>query len=506
MNIATYLLDKQISKGKGNKTAIYYQDQKISYQNLQVLVNKTGNLLRKMGIEIENRIAILLPDCPEFITAFLGSIKIGAVPVLLNALLTTKDYLYLLNDSRAKILVTTDELYQEKIKKIRKKLTYLKKVLIIGNSQYKRLLKDSSRVLPTKVLSPDDVAFWLYSSGSTGKPKAAVHLHHDILFTTDTYAKHVLSITEKDIVFSASKLFFAYGLGNSISFPFRVGASIILLPNKPTPEKVFETIQRYKPTIFFGVPALYNAMLQVKGAEKKYNLKSLRLCISAAETLPPTIFYEWKKKFGLEMLDGIGSTELLHIFISNQPGKVKPGSSGQLVPGYEAKIVDENGKKVSPGQTGTLLIKGDGAAAYYWNQHQKTQKTMLGEWVDTGDMYQQKGEYFIKQGRSDDMIKVGGIWVSPDEIEKTLMMHPAVLECAVVEWFDERDLEKPKAFIVLKPDYSPSETLIKELQNFVKNKIARYKYPREIEFVQELPKTATGKIQRFKLRSQNKKV
>lgn len=499
-NIVTYLLDKHVKEDKGDKTAIYYQGQKISYRDLQIQVNKTGNLLRKMGIEIENRVAILLPDCPEFVASFLGAMKIGAVPVLLNTLLTSGDYLYLLNDSRAKILFTTHDFYQEKIKQIRKNLTYLKNILIIDDG-YNELLRNSSEVLPTKILSPDDVAFWLYSSGSTGKPKAAVHLHHDILFTTDTYAKHILRITEKDIVFSGSKLFFAYGLGNSISFPFAVGASVVLLPDKPTPEKAFEIIHKYKPTIFFSVPALYNAMLQVKDAEKKYNLKSLRLCISAAETLPPNIFHEWKKKFGLEILDGIGSTEMLHIFISNQQSKVKPGTSGQLVPDYQAKIVDENEKEVPPGQTGTLLIKGDSAAAYYWNQHQKTQKTMLGEWINTGDMYQQKGEYFIKQGRVDDMIKVGGIWVSPEDIEKTLMEHPAVLECAVARWLDEQGLEKPKAFVVLKAGYSPSETLIKELQNFAKNKLARYKYPRAIEFVQELPKTATGKFQRFKLRT-----
>jgi benzoate-CoA ligase len=321
---------------------------------------------------------------------------------------------------------------------------------------------------------------------------------------SDTYALRVLGITERDRTFSAAKLFFAYGLGNNMYFPMRVGGQGVLYPHRPLPEAMFETIQAYRPTIFFGVPTLYAGMLAVKEAEKRYDLSSLRLCVSAGEALPAELYTRWKERFGLEILDGIGTTEILHIFLSNRPGQVKPGSSGLPVPGYEVAIVDDDGRPVPRGEVGNLRVRGDSTMAFYWNKHEKTKETLHGHWIQTGDKYYQDEEgTFWYCGRSDDMLKVGGIWVSPVEVEATLIGHPAVLEAAVVGKEDTDKLVKPKAFVVLKDTHSLSPELEAELQSFVKDKIAPYKYPRWIEFVPELPKTATGKIQRFKLRQEN---
>jgi benzoate-CoA ligase len=348
----------------------------------------------------------------------------------------------------------------------------------------------------------DDAAIWLYTSGSTGTPKAAVHLQHDVFTCLESYAKGVLNLTQNDILFSASKFFFAYGLGNSFIYPAGLGASVVLMPDRPLPDTIFSAINKYKPTVFFGVPTLYASLLAVKDAEKKYDLSSIRICTSAGEALPKNIYQEWKAKFGLDILDGIGSTELMHIFISNRPGDVMPGSSGKVVPGYTARIVDDKGHEVPDGDLGNLQVKGDSMAAYYYRQHDKSKASMLGEWFNTGDKYYRDAEgYYYYCGRGDDMLKVGGIWVSPIEIEDTLMSHPAVFECAVVGRDDENGLTKPKAYIVLKPGFQPSEELGKEIQAYVKKTIASYKFPRWVEFVKDLPKTATGKIQRFKLRA-----
>jgi benzoate-CoA ligase family protein len=346
----------------------------------------------------------------------------------------------------------------------------------------------------------DDVAFWNYTSGSTGVPKAAVHLQHDVMHNVESYARGVLQITEKDRLFSASKLFFAYGLGNSAFFPLATGASVVLLPDRPLPALVFETISRFRPTVFFGVPTLYSSMLQLPEAQK-YDLSSVRCCVSAGEALPVEIFHRWKERFGQEIVDGIGSTEMLHIFISNRPGDVKPGSSGRILEGYSARIVDDAGRDVPDGVVGTLWVRGDSSAAYYHRHHEKTKRSMLGEWFNTGDKYlRDSNGYYFYRGRADDMLKVGGIWVSPIEIEDTIRAHPAVSEVAVVGKPDEADLIKPKAFVVLKEDRRATPELAAEIQTHVKTSIAAYKYPRWIEFVEELPKTATGKVQRHKLR------
>lgn len=506
INAATVFLDEHVASGKRDKVAIYFGDAKYTYGDLLHLANRAGNLLKDLGVEVENRVMLLLLDTPEFIAAFLGAMKIGAVPIPVNTLLRAADYEYLLNDSRAKILIVHEALLGE-IEKVIANLKHLRGIVLIGGPRrgywnWEELMAKASDELEAADTSKDDAAFWLYSSGSTGFPKGAVHLHHNLVYLADLYPKAVLEIEDSDICFSVPKLFFAYGLGASFYFPFRVGAASVFNPKKPVPEEIFQLIDRYRPTIFYCVPTMYAQLLQVKDAEKRFDLSSVKKCISAGEALPPEIFNKWNEKFGLEILDGIGSTEVGHIFISNRSGSVKVGSSGTVVSGYEAKIVDENGAEVGPpGEVGNLMIKGDTTAPYYWNKHRRTLATMVGEWIYTGDKYYRDQEgYYWYCGRSDDMMKVGGIWVSPIEVENTLISHPAVLECAVVAAIDENRLTKPKAYVVLKDGFKASGELEVDIRNFVKDKIAPYKYPRWVEFVAELPKTATGKIQRFKLR------
>jgi len=505
-NAANVFVDRHIQEGRGAKVAIYYLDQQINYSEVYEKVNQTGNALKEMSIGLEDRVMLLLLDCPEFAYSFFGAMKIGAVPVPVNTLLKPEDYEYLLNDSRAKVLVVSHELLIN-ITDIRDNLLYLRQIIVVGKSSeeflnFDNLIKDKSTELETANTCMDDSAFWLYSSGTTGFPKGTVHLHHDMAFASEHYAKGVLQITENDITYSVAKLFFAYGLGNGLYFPFYVGASTVLSPNRPLPEHVYSVIDRFKPTLFFGVPSSYTAMEQLEVTKKDYDLSSIRYCTSAGEPLPKVIFERWLEKWNLEILDGIGSTEILHIYISNMPGEVKPGSTGKIVPGYEAKIIDpEDGSIVPTGDIGTLMIKGDSIAAYYWNKHAKTNQTFMGEWINTGDQYYQDSDgFFWYVGRNDDMIKAGGIWVSPVEVEYCLMEHPAVLESGVIGRADEDGLVKPKAYIVLKEGYEASIELADELSIFVKSKIAPYKFPRWVQFVPDLPRTATGKMQRFILR------
>jgi benzoate-CoA ligase len=358
-------------------------------------------------------------------------------------------------------------------------------------------------------MSPDDAAFWLYTSGSTGVPKAAVHLQRDMLYASECFARQTLGLREDDLTFSAAKFFFAYGLGNSLYFPPAAGCTALVYPQRPTPEAMFEQLALHRPTVFYGVPTLYNAMLNTYEAWLAGHnappvlpkLDSLRFCVSAGEALPEETFQRWKKHFGGEILDGIGSTEMLHIFISNRAGQIRPGSSGTPVPGYEARLVDEHGEDVRDGQVGSLLVKGESAAAYYWNKHEKSKATMLGEWMVTGDQYVRDADgFYWYQGRNDDMMKVSGSWVSPIEVENALLGHPAVAESAVVGARDPDGLTKPKAFVVLKPGHAGSDELAKALRVHVRGQIAGFKAPHWVEFVNDLPKTATGKIRRFTLR------
>ncbi|KUO78321.1 MAG: 4-hydroxybenzoate--CoA ligase [Desulfosporosinus sp. BRH_c37] len=508
-NATNLFVDRHIEEGRGAKVAIYYLDEQITYSEVQEKVNQTGNALKEIGVGLEDRIMLLLLDCPEFVYSFFGAMKIGAVPIPTNTLLKPEDYEYLLNDSRAKVIVVSEDLL-ENITAIRNDLLYLRKIIVVGKPaedclSFDSLVKDKSTELETANTGKDDAAFWLYSSGTTGFPKGVVHLHHDMEVSAELYAKGVLQISENDITYSVAKLFFAYGLGNGLYFSFYVGASTVLSPNRPLPEHVYSTIVKYKPTLFFGVPSSYAAMVQLAGAKEKYDLSSIRYCASAGEPLPKVVFDRWLEKWNLEILDGIGSTEILHIFISNMPGDIRPGSTGKIVPGYKAKIIDEEGNVVPAGDVGTLMIKGHSTAAYYWNKHEKTIETFIGKWINTGDQYYQDNDgFFWYVGRGDDMIKAGGIWVSPVEVEYCLLEHPAVFESGVIGRADEDGLIKPKAFVVLQEGYEPSGDLEIELSLFVKSKIAPYKFPRWLEFVSDLPRTATGKIQRFKLRQIDK--
>lgn len=500
-NASDYFVDRHIREGRGGKIAVKCQDRSFTYADIQAGMNQVGNALKSLNVRMEERVALLLLDTEIYPQAFFGAIKIGAVPICLNTLMRPKDYLYFLNDSRARVLVVDAALYAN-IEEIKAETQFLEHIVVVngaapaGTTAFADFIAGKSKELEAAPTTPDDSCFWLYSSGSTGKPKGTIHLQHDMVYACETYGKQVLGIREDDVCFSAAKLFFAYGLGNGLYFPFSVGATAVYLPDRPMPASVYETIRKFKPTLYFGVPTLYGSMLQEEG-----RLDGVRLCVSAGEALPADILKRWVERHGVQIADGIGSTELVHIFISNRPDEIKPGSSGKIVPGYEARIVDEDWREVAEGDVGTLLIKGDSAAAGYWNKHEKTKTTMLGEWLNTDDQYyRDKDGFFYYVGRSNDMLKVGGIWVSPIEVEACLIEHPAVLECAVVGSPDSENLIKPKAFVVLDRGYTGDEKLEKELKEYVKTKLAHYKFPRWIVFLNELPKTATGKIKRFELR------
>lgn len=515
MNAAEYFVDRNIEEGRGDKVAVIdaITGESFTYQDVFERVNRFGLALREqLDVRVEERVLLLLLDTIAFPTAFFGAIKMGAVPIPTNTLLKTADYRYLLEDSRAGVLVVDAELLAT-VASCLGDLRYLRHVVVVGEAdtsslpaglgvhEMKGLLASSAPELAAEPMNKDDACFWLYSSGTTGFPKGAVHLQHDMIYATEYYAKGVLGMSEQDRTFSVAKLFFAYGLGNGLYFSFAVGGTTVLYPGKPDADTFFSIIDRHKPTLFFCVPTAYQSMLAVQDAPDRYDTSSIRLCISAGEALPAAVWERWMERFGLEILDGIGSTEILHIFISNPPGACKPGTSGKIVPGYAAKVVDEEGDPVPFGEIGDLLVRGDSTCAYYWNQHERTKDTIQGHWIRTGDKYAiDEYGYFTYQGRSDDMLKAGGIWVSPVEVECTLVEHPAVMECAVVGVQDEAGLIKPKAFVVCDPDYTPCEELGKELIEHVKKRIAKYKYPRWVVFVDELPKTATGKVQRYKLR------
>ncbi len=507
-NAATAFLDRNVVEGRGAKTALYSEGATYTYTQIAELANRVGNGLLNLGVDIEQRVALLLLDSPQFAAAFFGSIKIGAVAVPLNTMLRPDDYVYLLNDCRARTLFVHASIWQT-LQHIRPRLVYVRHVIVVDMAEpetaalhdFEQFVSDASPTLQAADTYKDDSALWLYSSGSTGFPKGCVHLQHDMLYCTEYYAKPILCINENDITFSAAKLYFAYGLGNGLYFPFGVGASTVLYPGRPLAEDMFKVVEQYHPTIFFGVPTLYASMLALPDVKKRFDFSSVRICVSAGESLPADILRRWEQTFGVQILDGIGSTEILHIFISNRVGELRPGSTGKLVPGYQARITDEVGQPVQQGDIGNLHIAGDSITSQYWNKHEKTKNVIQGQWIATGDKYYQDADgYYWYGGRSDDMLKVGGQWVSPVEVENTLIVHPAVLEAAVVGAIDEEKLVKPKAYVVLREGYKPSETLANELKSFVKEKLALFKYPRTITFLPELPKTATGKIQRFLLR------
>jgi len=504
-NAATVLVDAHIAAGRGARPAILCGERIVTYAALHEGVNRFGNVLRALGIRMEERVALLLPDSPEFAFTFFGTMKMGAVAIPLNTLLVPRDYEYLLNDSRARVLVVHASLL-DRITGIRDNLRCLEHVLVSGDEleRYPGLesaMQGALPVLEAADTGRDDAAFWLYSSGTTGFPKGTIHLHHDMLVEADQYAQQTIGLKESDVSFSVAKLFFAYGLGNGLFFPLRVGGTTVLLPERPTPDKVFEVLDTYRPTVFYSVPTSFAQLLHTAEKQGRTDLGRVRMCVSAGEPLPKPIFEKWRDRFGVEILDGIGSTEILHIFISNRPGRAKAGSTGQIVPGYEAKIVDDAGAEVPVGEIGNLLIKGDSIAASYWNKHEPTKRTFLGEWINTHDKFSvDRDGYYWYAGRSDDLMKVSGMPVWPSDVEAILQAHPAVLESGVAAATDEEGLVKPYAYVVLKDGHKPSPQLAKELQDFVKKNTAPYKFPRWVEFVDALPKTATGKIKRYQLR------
>jgi benzoate-CoA ligase len=473
---------------------------RLTYGELTDQAHRFANALRAQGFEPESRVMIAMLDTLEWPVVFLGCILAGVVPIAANTLLTTKDFEFMLRDSRARALFVSKPLLPV-FEPLIGKIGTLRTVFVAGDdapNSVASLVKGASRELHVANTCADDACFWLYSSGSTGTPKGTVHLHSHLIQTAELYGRGVLGIREDDIAYSAAKLFFAYGLGNSLTFPMSVGATTVLLPSRPTPADVFATLKTFKPSIFFGVPTLYAALLADPTKPKRSDM-NIRVCASAGEALPADIGKRWTEAYGCEILDGIGSTEMLHIFLSNRPGEVRYGTTGKAVPGYELKIIGDDGHECGVGEIGELQISGPSAALMYWNSRAKTKATFAGEWTRSGDKYTRDADgYYTYGGRSDDMLKVGGIYVSPFEVEACLMTHASVLEVAVIGVADTDELVKPKAYVVLK---SGQAATAEELQLHVKKVLAPYKYPRWIQFVPELPKTATGKIQRFKLRS-----
>jgi benzoate-CoA ligase len=472
----------------------------LTYGELTEQAHRFANALRERGVPPEARVLVAMLDTLEWPVVFLGCMLAGVVPVAANTLLTGPDFEFMLKDSRAQALVVSQPL-RAAFEPLLERAPTLKHVLTAGATGAGSLAGALEAASGERIVHPtlaDDACFWLYSSGSTGAPKGTVHLHSHLIQTAELYGRAVLGIRETDVVFSAAKLFFAYGLGNALTFPMSVGATTLLLPTRPTPSDVFGVLRKFRPSIFYGVPTLYAALLAEAARPSRGEL-NLRVCTSAGEALPAEIGKRWTQEYGCEILDGIGSTEMLHIFLSNRPGAVRYGTTGQAVPGYQLRIVGDDGQECRVGEIGELQISGPSAALMYWNNRAKTKATFAGEWTRSGDKYTRDADgYYTYGGRSDDMLKVGGIYVSPFEVEASLATHPAVLEAAVIGVADADELVKPKAYVVLKPGQPASA---EELQMHVKHQLAPYKYPRWIEFVPELPKTATGKIQRFKLRS-----
>jgi benzoate-CoA ligase len=499
-NAATWFVDRHVAGGRGSKVAIECGEARVTYEDLLGNVNRSGNALRtRYGVRPEERVLLLLLDGAAFAYSFFGAIKIGAVPVPLNTLWKTADYEYVIRDSRAGVIIVSQELLPQ-IERVSAAARRAVRHVVVAPVH-----EGDAAELEAEPTSRDAPSHWLYSSGSTGAPKGCVHLQHDMVLCSELFARGVLGIQPSDRCFSVAKLFFAYGLGNALFFPLSIGATTILWPGPPTPQNVYAVIEKHRPTLFYSVPTSYGMLLAHGRPEgtAEFDLSSIRLAVSAGEALPPALYERFKQRFGVDILDGIGSTEAGHMFISNRPGHIRPGSSGLLVEGYAARILDDTGQPVPTGEIGNLWIEGDSVCAGYWNQHEKTKHTIEGRWLRTGDKYSQDADgYFWYAGRSDDMLKVGGLWVSPIEVENALVAHPAVLECGVVGREDHDTLVKPLAFVVLRDGVSGTPELAKDLQQFVRERLAEYKRPRWVEFLTELPKTATGKIQRFRLRGQ----
>jgi benzoate-CoA ligase family protein len=553
-NLADYFLYHNLEAGRENKVCLYYQDQTYTYGEAARMANRAGNALRELGVRMEDRVLLALPDCPSFVWTWFGAARIGAVITMVNPLLPAEDYKYYLDYTRATVAVIHQSLletFREAVDTAR----YLRAVVVVSDDvaqtgrgpladehpqtnslryngpvswcSFEKAVKSAAEECAPADTRRDDIAIWLFTSGSTGHPKGAVHLQHDLPFNTEVFAKGTIGVNENDLTISVPKLFFGYATGTNLLFPFAVGGATALFAERSTPEKLSEVIERYRPTILTTVPTMINSMLNAPEAGS-HDLSSLRFCYSAGEALPGELYERWIKSVGVEIYDGIGSAEMFHIYITNRPGDVKTGSLGKIVEGYEAQIVDADGNEVETGDMGTLKIKGDSAALCYWNAHEKSKETFAGDWCTTGDQFHRDAEgYYWYHGRTDDMLKVSGIFVAPAEIENCLLQHEAVLECAVIGHDGGDGLIKPKAFVVLREEFAESDLreldgegairgssptvregplrqstdqLANELKEFVKSHLAAYKYPRWIEFVSSLPKNDRGKIDRRKLK------
>ena len=516
-NAVTDFVDAHVTQGRGGKLAFVDPDRTLTYRALQERSQRLAHALRLLGIRQEDRVALLLPDTVDTPVAFWGTIRAGSIAIPLNTFLNPAQYAYILSNSRATALIAAAPLAQP-IWPILAQMPHLKTVILVDATPddkasfhgrevhlFEEVIAAASAAPFTADTVSDEVAFWLYTSGSTGDPKGVKHVHTNLMATARLFGQGVLGIREDDVVHSAAKLFFAYGLGNAMTFPLSVGATSVLWPYRPSPEGVFEIMRRHRPSIFYAVPSLYTALLAHPEMGVGIGSDRLRLCVSAGEALPAHIGERWRALAGVDVLDGIGSTELLQTFLSNRPDDIRYGSTGKPVPGYDARIVDEAGRELGADEIGELIIRGPSAGEGYWNQRAKSRRTFAGEWTHTGDKFRRDADgYYYYCGRTDDMFKVSGMWVSPFDVEAALTSHEAVLEAAVIGKEDADGLIKPKAFIVLKNGYAADEGLFETLKLHVKETAGAWKYPRWIELRQDLPRTATGKVQRFKLRDEDR--
>jgi len=505
-NLADYLLEHNLRSRPG-KTAVICGDRRYTYAEVDALSRRAGEAIRSLGAGMEDRVLLILPDGIEFVAAWLGTLKIGSVFAMASTIQTTEDYLHYLDYTRAPVAVVHDSVLP-KIEPVLSTAKHLKSLLVVGETarhpRFDDVVKKACGDLQTAETSRDDICGWLFTSGSTGKPKAAVHFHRDFAFNIETYAKQVLGLQETDVTLSVPKLFFGYATGTNLMFPFAAGATTMLFPGRATPEAIFEQIAAHRPTVLTSVPTMINGMLAAKSANAPgsgADLSCLRVCLSAGEALPGELYRRWLATFGVEILDGIGSAEMFHIYISNRFGEVRPETLGRLVPGYEARIVGPGGEDVPPGEQGTLWVKGGSTALCYWQHREASRHTFRGDWCVTGDQFRQDDEgYFHYCGRTDDMLKVSGIFVSPLEIEDCLLAHSSVREAAVIGQEDAGGLTKPKAIVVLKDGIAPSRDAALALRTHVKERLSPYKYPRWIAFVDALPRNERGKVMRRSLR------